>query len=975
MTTKPAETPQELRKRAEEQYRLDCMDEDGLPSGLPQRTQDLLHELRVNKIELEMQNEELRRSRKDLEASKSRYFKLYDLAPVGYLTFNENGLILEANLSAATMLGVARTLLLQSPMSEFIPPEDQDDYYLLRKRLIGAGDMQEWEMRMLHADGSTFWAHLQATPAQGGEYLVTFSDISVSKRAEEELSHKSNLLEAIFENSPNMIFIKDARELRFVGLNKAGEELIGYSKADILGKNDYDFFSKEQADFFVEKDRAVLNGKVVMDISEESINTRDKGVRILYTRKIPILNADGNSEYLLGVSDDITERKQAEETLRKSRKKYKVTIDNSFDVIFSLNAEGNFLFVSHAWERHFGYPIKEVLGKNFADFAHPDDITPLTTYLSKIISSGKSKTSPPYRVKHSDGSWRSFIANGSRYANTDNEWLFIGVAHDITDQLAAEQNLLQAKAAAEAANIAKSKFLANMSHEIRTPMNGLIGLIELLLATELTEEQRKYVELARQSGRNLVQLISDILDLSKIEARKIELAAQNFDLKAEITDTINILALQATEKGLKLDSLIDADVPLYLRGDTLRLRQIINNLIGNAIKFTGKGTVSLHIRKDAEDEHYVTVRFLVRDSGIGVAPDKLEAIFEPFTQADGSTSRKFGGTGLGLSISRQLAELMGGTVGVESVEGEGATFWFTAVLEKTAEIVPDFPAPSGPRESFQGEGTVKTKAATATRLLLAEDDPVNQLVTKSILERSGYQVDVAGDGREVLELLERKDYALVLMDCMMPGVTGYEATAVIRDQTSKVRNHAIPIIAMTAKTYKEDREKCLADGMDDYLSKPVVLADMLALIEKWAGFDSRFAFAHPDAEKIEQYETAAEIINMEELLKRTTGDKKLTRDMAATFIESAPKDIWSIKNSLTAGDAVALCKSAHKLKGAAANISLPLLSETARRIETLAGDDDLENAGKLLPELEQRSEQALVAIRELYLSLQGEASQ
>ena len=314
---------------------------------------------------------------------------------------------------------------------------------------------------------------------------------------------------------------------------------------------------------------------------------------------------------------------------------------------------------------------------------------------------------------------------------------------------------------------------------------------------------------------------------SLIRPTVMKLEMINFDLHTETLGTINIMSLRAMEKGLELSLLIDPEVPMLLRGDPIRLRQVISNLIDNAIKFTSQGTVSVHLSKEAEDEQHITLRFLVSDTGIGIAADKLKTIFEPFIQADGSTTRKYGGTGLGLTISRNLAELMGGTVGVDSVEGEGATFWFTVVLEKQAKAtaapgVSTSPVTGG---SHRMAGICLNKTGTAIRLLLAEDEPTNQLVTKSVITKFGYLVDVANNGSEAVKALESNDYAMVLMDCMMPVLNGYEATAVIRDQASAVRNHAIPVIALTANAFKEDRDKCLAAGMNDYLSKPLVMSD------------------------------------------------------------------------------------------------------------------------------------------------------
>ena len=650
-----------------------------------------------------------------------------------------------------------------------------------------------------------------------GLIIISALNIRLRSGTEKELKDSERKYRELTVQLPQTVFELDAFG-NIVFINPFGCQLLGYTHDDLsAGLNIQNVVVQEERELVNNDINLALQGNP--QVREYRLQKKDGGTFPAIAYSIPIVK-EGQTIGLRGIFLDISERKRTEQSLKESENKFRGLAEKSPVGVYIVQ-DWKFKYVNPRLAGIFGYNVEEMtLKMGPKDIILPDDWPKVEEEFQKKLAGGIESLYYEIRGLTKKGDLVNIEAFGT-LTIFESRPAVVGTILDITERKHIEDDLLRAKVAAEAAAKAKSDFLANMSHEIRTPMNAVIGMTSLILETNLSQEQRDYLETIKNSGQALLAIINDILDFSRIEKGKTELECQPLRLQSGIEEALNIISSQAREKGLKLHYSVEGRIPETMAGDASRIRQVLVNLLSNAVKFTERGEIEVKASASELPDGAYEISFSVRDTGIGMSQETIEMLFQPFSQGDASTSRKYGGTGLGLAISKRLVELMGGRIWVETEEGRGSTFHFTIRASSSVNL-PDKELPALVRLD-------KPKAAKDLSILLAEDNPVNRRMAVLMLKKLGYKADSVANGREILQALERQSYDLILMDVQMPGMDGMEATKEIR----RLWPSGGPrILALTAHTIAGDKEKCLEAGMDGYLCKPINLKDLKAALNR-----------------------------------------------------------------------------------------------------------------------------------------------
>ena len=874
----------------------------------------------------------------------SRLRSVIDSALDGIIVIDSEGLIQEFSPAAQQMFGYDKTEIIGKNVSLLMPEPHQGnhDQYLINY-LNGGGAIilgRQVEVEGLRKDGSPFPIELAVTEAligQSKSFTGMIRDITDRKEAELKLISSRQQLQLALDASNTGLWEWNPKTNEGFQSDQWYEQL-GYCRDEFPENRDILEMLVHTDDIknIKENQERNISGETDLYEAEFRLKAKDGSWKwILSKGKVISRDETGLADRMIGVHLDISDRKKAEKAIKEAGDRLQTIIDGVNSLVFIKDTNGRHLLVNSYFEETFGLSRENVIGKTDLDIFPAEVAKEIMAVDRWVIEEGRIKRFEA-SIPHKDGSIHIHLTEKFPLFNDNLEvYGLCGLATDITHQKDVENELKKARKVAESATQAKSDFLANMSHEIRTPMNAIMGLTHLALETELSTKQKDYLDKVHHSAESLLGLINDILDFSKIEAGKMSMESVDFHLDEVMENVRTLISIKAEEKGLLFKIESPQDVPRFLLGDSLRLGQVLINLSNNAVKFTEKGTVSVVTELIESRQESIKIQIAVRDTGIGLTKEQIGKLFQSFSQADTSTTRKYGGTGLGLTISKSLVEMMNGKIWVESEPGKGSSFIFTAEFGHGNEA--ELAARVGLKKGVSEEAL---NAIRGARLLLVEDNEINQQVATELLQKEGFIVDIANDGKEGIEKAMASSYDAVLMDIQMPVMDGYAATKGIRE---KLGDKKLPILAMTASAMTSDRDKATAAGMNDHISKPIELKELFSTLVKWIEPGKReipeINEKPPEITKEKSDRSSSALpnslpgIDIKTGLERVAGNQKLYRNLLKKFSKNQANAIEKIKDALQSQDLELATRLAHTLKGVSGNIGATALQSAAKDLE------------------------------------------
>ncbi|MFC1652560.1 PAS domain S-box protein [Planctomycetota bacterium] len=906
-----------------------------------------------------------------LRESKEKIRAILDASPDVILLLDINGIILSANENFAGKFGLEIDDVIGKSVFNYCSTEAVHRRKAALDEVFKTGK----PLQLAEDKGLTgiFESHLRPVLGSAGEVTavaVYARDITEHKKTEEELvrygcivSSSGDMMAAL---DVNFIYraVNDSYLAAF-GMTK--DQVVGHTVSEVFGEDFFETIIKPHAESCLEGNKVCY---------EDWFQFPVHGSRFMSISYSPYIDPDGDISGFVVNARDITDRKATEMALREKEETIGALVETSQDWIWEFDLDGVHTYCNPIIENILGYRPEELIGRSSLDLIHEEDRKIVEEKMPVWIASKSGWDNMVIRWQHKDGTFRYLESNAVPILDTEGDLSgFRGVDRDITERKVAEEELKIAIHRAEMANTAKSEFLANMSHDIRTPMNAIVGFSDMLADEDLTKEQKANIGLIRESATSLLNLINDILDVTKIEAGQLDVERIDCSLGKLLNSMGSIMKAQADDNFIDFKIVTNKDVPAQIHSDPYRLKQCLVNLVNNAIKFTDQGHVHLKVSLH-EDNGSHFIRFDVEDTGIGIPTERHQAIFESFTQADGSTTRKYGGTGLGLTVTKQLVELLGGELSLTSEEGKGSVF--SLVLPTGVDITDQ---PLLDRDKALDQGADESRNADATmfsgKVLVVEDVEGSQILMKLMLTKLGVDVVIAEDGNQALQKALSQSFDLILMDMQMPHMNGYEAAGVLRQQGCKT-----PIVALTAHAMKGDDQECLEAGCDGYLAKPIdrrelprILAQYLPARQEAASktIDSAPAQTH-EPEQLDSTRNSPkapssmpedsdinEIINWDQLIDRF-GDEELIREIMPTYVTNIQEYYEKLSQALDNGDCESIASHAHALKGVGRNLSIEWLFDIAGQVEHVSRENDIETSTLLFSGLKTEIEKLMIVL-------------